>query len=155
MTHLGHHNHPGADLPAADEAGLDVGVRKKRKNLNTKFLNRVKTLDKPIDININSLILNVLEKKNRLGKLKLYKNNTKKEYLPKVYDPVLNSASRAQIKFFFLLSIEDKSSIQNYIEGGGKNKIRDLFLIFNNNVSFKLRSNKTELDIFFLSFCIF
>ena len=143
MTHLGHHNHPGADLPAADEAGLDVGVRKKRKNLNTKFLNRVKTLDKPIDININSLILNVLEKKNRLGKLKLYKNNTKKEYLPKVYDPVLNSASRAQIKFFFLLSIEDKSSIQNYIEGGGKNKIRDLFLIFNN---FEFEEKKNAFD---------
>nr|UNY36128.1 hypothetical protein RF1 [Oreocnide rubescens] len=134
--------------------------KEKRKNLNTKIINRVKTLDKTLDR--NSLILDILEKKNRLCKLKLYlynKKNTKKEYLPKVYDPFLNSASRGQIKKFLSLSIEDKISIQTYIERGCKNKIRDLFLIFN-NLEFEQKKNgfdrienkslKKEIHFFFL-----
>nr|QHN53666.1 hypothetical protein RF1 [Pipturus arborescens] len=125
-----------------DELYTNCNKKKKRKNLNNKFINRVKTLDKPIDI--NSLILDVLEKKNRLSKLKLYNNNTKKEYLPKVYDPLFNSASRGQIPFFFSPSIEDKISIQNYIEKGCKNKIRDLFLIFN-NLEFEQKKNAFDI----------
>nr|YP_010330983.1 hypothetical protein RF1 [Forsskaolea angustifolia]UNY34288.1 hypothetical protein RF1 [Forsskaolea angustifolia] len=111
--------------------------KEKRQILNTKFINRVKTIDR------NSRILDVLEKETRLCKLKLY-NNTKKRYLPKVYDPVLNSASRGQIKKLFSRSIEDKLSIQNYIEINWKNKIRDLFLIFNN---LEFENKKNTFDI--------
>nr|YP_009532662.1 hypothetical chloroplast RF19 [Cecropia pachystachya]AYA73058.1 hypothetical chloroplast RF19 [Cecropia pachystachya] len=115
--------------PSSDElyTHWSYNNKEKRKNLNTKFLNRVKTLDKTLDR--KSLMLDVLEKKNRF--CKLYNNNRKKEYLPKVYDPFLNSASRGQIKKLFSLSIEDKISIQNSIERGWINNIHGLFLIIN------------------------
>nr|YP_010468567.1 Ycf1 protein [Parietaria mauritanica]UVF31677.1 Ycf1 protein [Parietaria mauritanica] len=118
--------------------------KEKRKYLNTKFLNRIKTLDKTVNLKRNYLILDILEKKKRLCKLyKLYNNNTKKEYLPKVYDPFLNSASRGQIKKKFSPSIEEKIYIQNYKERDCKNKIRDLFLIFNN---LEFEDKKTAVD---------
>nr|QHN53071.1 hypothetical chloroplast RF19 [Droguetia iners] len=105
--------------------------KEKRKNLNTKFLSRVKNLDR------NSLILDVLEKKNRLCKLKFKFYKKKKEYFPKIYDPFLNSVSRGQKKRFSR-SIENKISIQNYIERDWKNKIRDLFII---NLEFEEKKN--------------
>ena len=46
--------------------------------------------------------------------------------------------------FFFSPSIEDKISIQNYIEKGCKNKIRDLFLIFN-NLEFEQKKNTFDI----------
>nr|WPX85504.1 Ycf1 protein [Artocarpus elasticus] len=96
----------------------------KRKNLNNKFINIVKALDKAIDS--KSLFWGVLEKRTRLRH-----DNTKKEYLPEVYDPFLNGAYRGQIKKRISLSIEDKISIQNYIERGWINKIHGLFLFIN------------------------
>ena len=45
---------------------------------------------------------------------------------------------------FFSPSIEDKISIQNYIEKGCKNKIRDLFLIFN-NLEFEQKKNAFDI----------
>nr|YP_010159668.1 hypothetical protein RF1 [Artocarpus hypargyreus]QRG32685.1 hypothetical protein RF1 [Artocarpus hypargyreus] len=96
----------------------------KIKNLNNKFINIVKALDKAIDS--KSLFWGVLEKRTRLCH-----DNTKKEYLPEVYDPFLNGAYRGQIKKRFSLSIEDKISIQNYIERGWINKIHGLFLFIN------------------------
>nr|UVW82995.1 Ycf1 [Ficus pumila]UZS91858.1 hypothetical protein RF1 [Ficus pumila] len=100
----------------------------KRKNLNKKFINIVKTLDKTLSLYSKSLILDVLEKRTRLGH-----NNPKKKYLPEVYDPFLNGAYRGQIKKRFSLSIKDKISIQNYIQRqrGWVNKIHGLFLIIN------------------------
>ena len=97
----------------------------KRKNLNNKFINRVKSLDKTL-INSKSLILNVLEKKTRL-----YNDNTKKKYLPKIYDPFLNGAYRGRIKKLFSLSIQNEISIQNYIERDWINKIHGLLFIIN------------------------
>jgi len=96
----------------------------KRKNLNNKLINIIKDLDKALDSKF--LILDVLEKRPRLCH-----DNTKKKYLPKVYDPFLNGAYRGQIKKRFSLSIKDKVSIQNYIERGWINKIHGLFLIIN------------------------
>nr|QSV10784.1 hypothetical chloroplast RF19 [Artocarpus altilis] len=96
----------------------------KRKNLNNKFINIVKALYKAIDS--KSPFWGVLEKRTRLCH-----DNTKKEYLPEVYDPFLNGAYRGQIKKRFSLSIEDKISIQNYIERSWINKIHGLFLFIN------------------------
>nr|YP_009659213.1 hypothetical chloroplast RF1 [Antiaris toxicaria]QCQ82431.1 hypothetical chloroplast RF1 [Antiaris toxicaria] len=96
----------------------------KRKNLNNKFINRVKTLDKTLYS--KSLILDVLEKRTRLCH-----NNTKKKYLPEVYDPFLNGTYRGQIKKRFSLSIKNKISIQNDIQRDWINKIHGLLLIIN------------------------
>nr|YP_009756608.1 hypothetical chloroplast RF19 [Broussonetia luzonica]QCA41234.1 hypothetical chloroplast RF19 [Broussonetia luzonica] len=98
----------------------------KRKNLNNKFINIIKTLDKNRNLNSKFLVLDVLEKRTRLCH-----DNTKKKYLPEVYDPFLNGAYRGQIKKRFSLSIKDKISIQNYIQRGWINKIHGLFLIIN------------------------
>nr|YP_010339575.1 hypothetical protein RF1 [Parietaria praetermissa]UNY33956.1 hypothetical protein RF1 [Parietaria praetermissa] len=119
--------------------------KEKRKHLNTKLISRIKTLDKTVNVNRNRnyLILDILEKKKRLCKLKLYNNNIKNEYLPQVYDPFLNSASRGQIKKKFSPSIEDKIYIQNYKERECKNKIRDLFLIFN-KLEFEEKKNSFD-----------
>nr|YP_010035740.1 hypothetical protein RF1 [Pseudostreblus indicus]QQQ88334.1 hypothetical protein RF1 [Pseudostreblus indicus] len=110
----------------------------KIKNLNNKFINIVKALDKTLDS--KSLILDVLEKRTRLCH-----DNTKKKYLPEVYDPFLNGAYRGQIKKNrFSLSIEDKIFIQNYIERGWINKIHGLFLIIN---YLELEEQKKPFDI--------
>uniref|UniRef100_UPI0030DFA659 hypothetical protein RF1 n=1 Tax=Streblus asper TaxID=648879 RepID=UPI0030DFA659 len=98
----------------------------KRKNLNNKFINRVKTLDKTLSLYSKSLILDVLEKR-----IRLCHNNTKKKYLPEVYDPFLNGACRGQIKKGFTLPIKEKISIQNYIQRDWINKIHGLLLIIN------------------------
>nr|QNS26055.1 hypothetical chloroplast RF19 [Broussonetia kaempferi] len=94
----------------------------KRKNLNNKFRNIIKALDKTI--NSKSLILDVLEKRTRL----CY-DNTKKKYLPEIYDPFLNGTYRGQIKKSSSPSIKEKISIQNYIQRERINKIHGLFLI--------------------------
>uniref|UniRef100_A0AAT9ZW60 Protein TIC 214 n=1 Tax=Phanera carcinophylla TaxID=228513 RepID=A0AAT9ZW60_9FABA len=57
----------------------------KKDNLSYKFLNRFKVLDKRF--------LNRLEKRSRLSN-----DKTKKKYLPRIYDPLLNGSYRGQIK---------------------------------------------------------
>nr|YP_010733044.1 hypothetical protein RF1 [Neillia hanceana]WEG91658.1 hypothetical protein RF1 [Neillia hanceana] len=96
----------------------------KKKNLSKKFLNRVKALDKTLDK--ESPVMNVLEKKTRLCNYK-----TKKEYLPKIYDPFLNGSDRGLIKKFFPLSIINEASIKNYMEKVWINKIHGILLIIN------------------------
>nr|YP_010330734.1 hypothetical protein RF1 [Pilea dolichocarpa]UNY33873.1 hypothetical protein RF1 [Pilea dolichocarpa] len=100
--------------------------KEKIKNLSNKFINGVKALDKTLSSKF--IILDVLEKKKRSCK---FCNNTKKKYLTGIYDPLLNGAYREQIFQFFGVSIENKISIQNYIERGCINKIFGLFLIIN------------------------
>nr|YP_009529754.1 hypothetical protein RF1 [Gironniera subaequalis]AXX77034.1 hypothetical protein RF1 [Gironniera subaequalis] len=105
----------------------------KRKNLNNKFINRVKTLDKTLNSKLP--ILDVLEKRTRF-----YNNNTKKKclYLPKIYDPFLNGAYRERI-----ISIKNDISIQNYIEKDRINKIHGLFLIIN-YLEFEEKKNRFD-----------
>nr|YP_009530091.1 hypothetical protein RF1 [Pteroceltis tatarinowii]AXX77370.1 hypothetical protein RF1 [Pteroceltis tatarinowii]QWK48096.1 hypothetical protein RF1 [Pteroceltis tatarinowii] len=107
----------------------------KKKKLNNKFINRVKYLDKTL-INSKSLILDVLEKR-----IRLYNDNTKKEYLPKIYDPFLNGAYRGRIKKLFSLSIQNEIYIQNYIERDWINKIHGLLFIIN-YLEFEPKKNK-------------
>nr|QNS23255.1 hypothetical chloroplast RF19 [Broussonetia papyrifera] len=114
------------DKLSSDELYNNWGFtnEQKRKNLNNKFINIIKALDKTI--NSKSLVLGVLEKRTRLCH-----DNTKKKYLPQVYDPFLNGVYRGQIKKCSSLSIKDKISIQNYIQRDRINKIHGLFLIIN------------------------
>uniref|UniRef100_A0AAU7B6Y8 Protein TIC 214 n=1 Tax=Argentina peduncularis TaxID=3121451 RepID=A0AAU7B6Y8_9ROSA len=103
----------------------------KQKNLNKHFINRVKALDKNLaqTLTKESIILNVLEKRTRLCN-----DKTKKEYLPKIYDPFVNGPYRGRIKKLFSLSIKNEISIKNYknyIEKFLINKIHSILLIIN------------------------
>nr|YP_010583691.1 hypothetical protein RF1 [Hippomane mancinella]UGY85785.1 hypothetical protein RF1 [Hippomane mancinella] len=89
----------------------------KKKNLSNEFINRVQTLDK------RYLAVKTLEKKTRLCN-----NKTKKEYLPKAYDPLLSGSYRGKIQFFFSPSILNKTSQTNSV---WINRIHLLLLITN------------------------
>ena len=58
-------------------------------------------------------------------------DKTKKEYLPKIYDPFLNGPYRGRIKKGFSLSIKNEISKKNYIEKFLINKIHSILLIIN------------------------
>nr|YP_009699358.1 Ycf1 [Alangium chinense]QEJ87211.1 Ycf1 [Alangium chinense] len=90
----------------------------KSQNLSNEFRNRIEVLDR------GSLSLDILEKKTRLCN-----DETKKEYLPKMYDPFLNRAFRGTIKNWFSPSILTETSIENFIETIWINKIHGI--IFN------------------------
>nr|QWK47145.1 hypothetical protein RF1 [Aphananthe aspera] len=108
----------------------------KKKELNNKFINKVKALDKTLDSKF--LIFDILEKKTRLCN-----DNIKKEYLPKIYDPFLNGAYRGRIKKRFSLSNQNEISIQNFIKRDWINKIHGLFLIIN-YLEFEQKKNKKK-----------
>nr|YP_010866384.1 hypothetical chloroplast RF1 [Rosa sinobiflora]WGU16608.1 hypothetical chloroplast RF1 [Rosa sinobiflora] len=100
----------------------------KQKNISKNFINRVKALDKnrAKTLDKESVDLNVLEKRTRLCN-----DKTKKEYLPKIYDPFLNGPYRGRIKKWFSLSIKNEISKKNYIEKFLINKIHSILLIIN------------------------
>nr|YP_010928423.1 Ycf1 protein [Lafoensia glyptocarpa]WKK47386.1 Ycf1 protein [Lafoensia glyptocarpa] len=87
----------------------------KKNNLSTEFRNRIEALDK------GCITLNVLEKR-----IRLCNDETKKDYLPKIYDPFLTGPHRGKIKKFF--SSSNKTLIKNYIETGWINKIHGILL---------------------------
>ncbi|KAJ7941494.1 TIC 214 protein [Quillaja saponaria] len=89
----------------------------KRKNLNNKLKNRAEALDKGF------LALDVLEKR-----IRLCNDESKKKYLPKTYDPLLNGPYRERIQKSFALSIINKNSVKNYI---CINKIHGILLTTN------------------------
>nr|YP_010962777.1 hypothetical protein RF1 [Senna marilandica]WNI02317.1 hypothetical protein RF1 [Senna marilandica] len=115
----------------------------KRKNLSNKFLNRAETLDKEF------FVLDVLEKR-----IRLCNDETKKKYLPKIYDPFLNGPYRGRIKKSFSLSIKKKTSTKNYI---WINKIHGVLLNIKTNYpdceqkmdTFDKKSLSTEILFFF------
>nr|WNE91486.1 Ycf1 protein [Firmiana danxiaensis]WNE91579.1 Ycf1 protein [Firmiana danxiaensis] len=77
----------------------------KRINLSKEFINRVESLDK------ESFDLGILEKRTRFSN-----NETKREYLPKIYDPFLHGPYRGRIKKSFSplsLSINQTSKKKN------------------------------------------
>jgi hypothetical protein len=79
----------------------------KRKNLSNDFINRVQALDK------GSIARDVLEKS-----IRLCNDETRKEYLPKKYDPFLNGPYRGKMKNFFSVSSTNKISneIKNFFK---------------------------------------
>ena len=75
----------------------------KRRNLSKEFIKRVESLDK------ESFDLGILEKRTRFSN-----NETKREYLPKIYDPFLHGPYRGRIKKRFSpLSINQTSKKKN------------------------------------------
>nr|WIL97191.1 hypothetical chloroplast RF19 [Toxicodendron succedaneum] len=90
----------------------------KRNNLNKEFLSRIEVLDK------GSLTRDVLEKRT-----KLCNDETKKEYLPKIYDPFAYGSFRGRMKKLFSPVILTETSIQNNRGIIWINKIHGLLLI--------------------------
>nr|YP_010131725.1 Ycf1 [Vitis labrusca x Vitis vinifera]QPZ94093.1 Ycf1 [Vitis labrusca x Vitis vinifera]UIX22577.1 hypothetical protein RF1 [Vitis labrusca x Vitis vinifera] len=84
----------------------------KENTLRKEFITRIEALDN------GSLTLDVLEKRTRLCN-----DATKKEYLPKIYDPFLNGPYRGTIKKMFSPSIINETSRENSIEKFRINKI--------------------------------
>nr|QXO89974.1 Ycf1 [Erythrostemon pannosus] len=119
--------------------------KQKRNNLSKKFRNRAEALDKEF------LALDVLEKR-----IRLCNDETKKKYLPKIYDPFLNGPYRGRIKKSFSLSIQNKTYTKNYI---WINKIHGILLNINTNYpdfeqkmdpfDKKSLSTSTEIRFFF------
>nr|QFQ43741.1 hypothetical chloroplast RF1 [Medinilla lanceata] len=87
----------------------------KKKNLRKEFRNRIEVLKK------GSITLDVLEKKSRL-----WNDETKKEYLPKIDDPFLNGPYRGRRNIFFSSSIRNETLIKNDIEKRWINKIQGI-----------------------------
>ena len=91
---------------------------KKWRSLRNEFRDRIEALDR------GSPYLDVLEKKTRLCN-----NKTKEEYLPKIYDPLLNGSYRGIIKIFFLPSILNETAVKNSIETNLINKLNKVHSI--------------------------
>nr|YP_009899068.1 Ycf1.2 [Mostacillastrum orbignyanum]QKK45876.1 Ycf1.2 [Mostacillastrum orbignyanum] len=100
----------------------------KKENLTNEFLNRIEALDKEWSIE------NILEKTTRFCH-----NETKKEYLPKIYDPFLHGISRGRIKKLSPFQIITKTYKKNNIRGSWINKIHGILL--------KINSHKFEQTI--------
>nr|YP_010012264.1 Ycf1 [Caylusea hexagyna]QOI12691.1 Ycf1 [Caylusea hexagyna] len=94
----------------------------KKKNLKTKFKNRIDALDK------GSPLVNMIDKKTRFCK-----NETKKEYLPQFYDPFLNGIFRGRILKFQSSLIRTKKYRKKNIKRFWINKIHRFMLNLNNN----------------------
>nr|YP_009263171.1 hypothetical chloroplast RF1 [Atuna racemosa]ANJ17235.1 hypothetical chloroplast RF1 [Atuna racemosa] len=129
---------------SSDELSNDWNYNneEKKKNLSNEFITRAEALDKGF------LTLNILEKKTRLCN-----NETKKEYLPKIYDPLMNRSSRGRIQFFFspsTLTINE-NSIKNYIDEVWINKIYIILLNTNyldNYQEFEQKTNPFDRKSF-------
>nr|YP_010489750.1 hypothetical protein RF1 [Koenigia cyanandra]YP_010489762.1 hypothetical protein RF1 [Koenigia cyanandra]UWM11306.1 hypothetical protein RF1 [Koenigia cyanandra]UWM11318.1 hypothetical protein RF1 [Koenigia cyanandra]UWM11391.1 hypothetical protein RF1 [Koenigia cyanandra]UWM11403.1 hypothetical protein RF1 [Koenigia cyanandra] len=91
---------------------------KKWRSLRNEFRDRIEALDR------GSPYLDVLEKKTRLCN-----NKTKEEYLPKIYDPLLNGSYRGIIKNCYLPSILNETSVKNSIETNLINKLNKVHSI--------------------------
>nr|QJF60849.1 Ycf1 [Cakile edentula subsp. lacustris]QJF61893.1 Ycf1 [Cakile edentula subsp. lacustris] len=100
----------------------------KKENLKNEFLTRIEALDK------KWFIENILEKTTRFCH-----NETKKEYLPKIYDPFLYGISRGRIKKLSPFQIITKTYKKKNIRGSWINKIHGILL--------KINSQKFEQTI--------
>nr|YP_010028214.1 hypothetical protein RF1 [Arnebia euchroma]QOS48571.1 hypothetical protein RF1 [Arnebia euchroma] len=89
--------------------------KQKSNNLNNEFRNRIETLDNKY------FFLDRIETRTRLCN-----DDTKKEYLPIMYDPFLNGPYRGTIKKRFSLSII--TSIENFKKRVGINRIHSILL---------------------------
>nr|BBC42984.1 hypothetical protein [Arabis hirsuta] len=92
----------------------------KKENLKNEFLNRIEALDKERSFE------NILEKTTRFCH-----NETKKEYLPKLYDPFLHGISRGKSKKFLPFKII--TGINIGIGGSWINKIHGILLRINSH----------------------
>nr|YP_009765978.1 Ycf1 [Dialium schlechteri]QIS96338.1 Ycf1 [Dialium schlechteri] len=118
----------------------------KRNNLSNKFKNRAEALDKEF------LVLNVLEKR-----IRLCNDETKKKYLPKIYDPFFNGPFRGRMKKDFSLSIKNKN--ETYTKNDiWINKIHGILLILNiytNNPEFEQKIDTFDRKSLSTEICYF
>nr|AYQ22779.1 hypothetical protein [Ricotia isatoides] len=118
----------------------------KKENFKKAFLNRIEALDKGWSVE------NILEKTTRFCH-----NETKKEYLPKIYDPFLHGISRGRIKKLPPFQIITETYIQNNIEGSWINKIHGILRKINSHkfeqtiVKFNRKSLSIEKKLSFVS----
>nr|UKP88781.1 Ycf1 [Asperuginoides axillaris] len=103
-------------------------TEEKKEHLKKEFLNRIEALDKECSVE------NILEKTTRFCH-----NETKNEYLSKIYDPFLHGISRGRIKKLPLFQIITETDIKNNIGGSWINKIHGILL--------KINSHKFEQTI--------
>nr|YP_009540690.1 hypothetical protein [Ricotia lunaria]AYQ22700.1 hypothetical protein [Ricotia lunaria] len=94
----------------------------KKENLKKAFLNRIEALDKEWSVE------NILEKTTRFCH-----NETKKEYLPKIYDPFLHGISRGRIKKLSPFQIITETYIKNNIGKSWINKIHGILRKINSH----------------------
>uniref|UniRef100_A0A3Q7GJ13 Protein TIC 214 n=1 Tax=Solanum lycopersicum TaxID=4081 RepID=A0A3Q7GJ13_SOLLC len=92
-------------------------TKEKSNNLNKEFLNQLKILDN------ESLSLDVLETRTRFCN-----DDTKKEYMPKMYDPLLNGLYRGTIKKGVSSSIINNTLLENWENRVRLIRIHTIFL---------------------------
>nr|APB96635.1 Ycf1 [Caucalis platycarpos] len=109
----------------------------KNNNLNNEFLNRIEALD------TGFFSLDILEKSTRLCN-----DKTRKYYLPKKYDPILNGLYRGTIKKKISPSIRNKISLENFIETLEINKIHSLLLPDTDYQEFEQKIDRFDKKIF-------
>nr|QKK47507.1 Ycf1.2 [Polyctenium fremontii] len=110
------------EKPPSDQVFTYWGLinEEKKENLKKDFLNRIEALDKEWSVE------NILEKTTRFCH-----NETKNEYLPKIYDPFLHGISRGRIKKLPPVQIITETYRKNNIGGSCINKIHGLLLKIN------------------------
>nr|YP_010599694.1 hypothetical chloroplast RF1 [Primulina versicolor]WAL04071.1 hypothetical chloroplast RF1 [Primulina versicolor] len=109
-----------------------VYINKQRgKNLNNEFINRIEALDRKY------LSLNILETKTRLCN-----DESTKEYLFKGYDPFLNGSYRRTIHKSPLPSILKKTSIDNFLNQFGINRIHGILLLDTSSLEVEQKMNR-------------
>nr|YP_009540521.1 hypothetical protein [Ricotia davisiana]AYQ22530.1 hypothetical protein [Ricotia davisiana] len=110
----------------------------KKENLKKAFLNRIEALDKEWSVE------NILEKTTRICH-----NETKKEYLPKIYDPFLHGISRGRIKKVPPFQILTETYIKNNIGESWINKIHGILRKINYHKfeQTKAKFNRKSLSI--------
>nr|YP_010412863.1 hypothetical protein RF1 [Acronema schneideri]URQ16182.1 hypothetical protein RF1 [Acronema schneideri] len=109
----------------------------KNNNLNNEFLNRIEALD------TGFFSLDILEKSTRLCN-----DKTRKYYLPKMYDPILNGLYRGTIKKKISPSIINKISLENFIETMEINKIHSLLLFDTDYQEFEQKIDRFDKKTF-------
>nr|AQV09881.1 Ycf1 [Lupinus princei] len=115
---------------------------KKKTLMSNEFLNRAKFLDKEF------FTLDIVEKRIRLCNAE-----TKKKYLPKIYDPFLNGPCRGRIKKSFSCSV--KSQVKNKVENELKNETSPKNDIWKNKIHVIVRNSNypefgPQIDTFYI-----
>uniref|UniRef100_UPI003002E79F hypothetical chloroplast RF1 n=1 Tax=Didymocarpus purpureobracteatus TaxID=411098 RepID=UPI003002E79F len=103
--------------PDLYKSWVDINTQR-GKNLNNEFINRIEALDKKY------LSLNILETRTRLCN-----DDSTKEYLSKAYDPLLNGSYRRTIHKSPSPSILKNTSIDNFLNKFGINRIHGILLL--------------------------
>nr|YP_009689905.1 hypothetical protein RF1 [Pentadiplandra brazzeana]QEG53929.1 hypothetical protein RF1 [Pentadiplandra brazzeana] len=111
----------------------------KKNNLKKKFRNRIEALD----LDKGSTLVNMLEKT-----IRFCNNATKKEYLPKIYDPFLHGVSRGRIKKFPSFPMITEMYIKKNIGTSCINKLHSILL----NINYQKTQVNSEEQIKIIKF---